>query len=110
MKIYSTGEEIFLENRVVIDIADVRSCRHEKDRRSGVYFLIMTLTPEGSDKFSRFTADHIGKRAAIILDNKLLMAPTITGELPGPNIVVGGGRFSEKDANELVRKINGESQ
>ena len=106
MKINSTGDELFIENHVVINMADVRSCRQEKDY-SGTYSIVMTLTQEASNRFSRFTAEHIRERAAILLDKKVVIAPIVMQEIKGPDVIIGG-RFSENDARALIRRITGE--
>ena len=54
------------------------------------------MTPEGARKWSRFTGANIDKQVAIVLDEKIFMAPFIRGKIPGGRTQISG--FA--DANE----------
>ena len=64
------------------------------------------LTPAAATQFDAYTKAHIGQYFAIVLDGKVISAPTIQSEIPGgqveisQNSTVGG--FPLDEANELV--------
>jgi preprotein translocase subunit SecD len=64
------------------------------------------LTPAAATRFDAYTKAHIGQYFAIVLDGKVISAPTIQSEIPGGQVeisqngVVGG--FPLDEANELV--------
>ena len=63
---------------------------------SGQWVVNLEMTPEGARKWSRFTGANIDKQVAIVLDQKIFMAPFIRGKIPGGRTQISG--FA--DANE----------
>jgi len=63
---------------------------------SGQWVVNLEMTPEGARKWSRFTGANIDKQVAIVLDEKIFMAPFIRGKIPGGRTQISG--FA--DANE----------
>ena len=63
---------------------------------SGQWVVNLEMTPEGARKWSRFTGANIDKQVAIVLDDKIFMAPFIRGKIPGGRTQISG--FA--DANE----------
>ncbi len=55
---------------------------------------------QGSRKFGDATARNVGKKFAIVLDNKVLSAPVINSALPGGSGIITGN-FTVESANEL---------
>jgi len=63
---------------------------------SGQWVVNLEMTPEGARKWSRFTGANVDKQVAIVLDEKIFMAPFIRGKVPGGRTQISG--FA--DANE----------
>ncbi len=61
---------------------------------------------QGSKAFGEATARNIGKRFAIILDGKVVSAPTIQGAITGGSGQITGN-FTIESASELVNVLNG---
>ncbi|HEV2082929.1 MAG TPA: protein translocase subunit SecD [Brevundimonas sp.] len=61
---------------------------------------------QGARRFGDATAANIGKPFAIILDGKIISAPTIQGAIPDGNGQITGS-FSIQSAAELVTLLNG---
>lgn len=59
-----------------------------------------TLSSQGASKIGKFSAANIGKRLAIVLDNKVMSAPTVEGTLSYNNQITG--RFTVDAVNDLV--------
>lgn len=70
----------------------------DKDSQAVVAFSFNNL---GGKLFGEITKNNIGKRLAIILDNKLLSAPTINGAILGGSGIISGS-FDIESANELA--------
>lgn len=64
----------------------------------------LTLTRVGAQKFARATQRLVGKRIAIVLDEKILSAPTVRESITGGQIQITGA-FSETEADELAGMI-----
>ncbi len=61
---------------------------------------------QGARRFGQATAENIGKPFAIILDGKVISAPTIQGAITGGSGQITG-QFSIQSASELVNLLNG---
>jgi preprotein translocase subunit SecD len=60
-----------------------------------------TLNSEGVTKFSRVTAANVGRSLAIILDDRVVSAPTIEGPISQPEARITG-RFTAQEAADLA--------
>lgn len=65
----------------------------------------LEFTQEGADLFQQLTADHVGERMAIFLDDSLLTAPTIQDEISGGTAVITGD-FTIEEARREVQLLN----
>ena len=61
---------------------------------------------QGARRFGEATAQNIGKPFAIILDGKIISAPTIQGAIAGGTGQITGN-FTIQSASELVNLLNG---
>src|SRR5579884_4223039 len=60
------------------------------------------LTADGSQKFGNLTEANIGKRLAIVLDNRIQSAPVINSRIADSGIITGGaGGFQQQEAQDL---------
>ncbi len=59
------------------------------------------LNREGGRIFARVTGANVGKRLAIVLDNKVASAPNIKGKIPHGSAVIEGS-FTMQEANDLA--------
>ncbi len=57
---------------------------------SGRPALTLRLNREGAAKLARLTATHVGRRVAIVLDGRILIAPTIRGPIGGGMVSIQG--------------------
>ncbi len=68
----------------------------------------LELTESGGKKFAAATAELIGQKISIWMDDTMISAPTVQSAITGNSAVITGvGSF--KDAEELANKINGGS-
>lgn len=58
------------------------------------------LTSEGADKFGEATAKMIGKRLAIVLDNKVMSAPVVRSRISASGQITGD--FTPEEAADLA--------
>ncbi|MEK6715115.1 MAG: protein translocase subunit SecD [Candidatus Omnitrophota bacterium] len=59
---------------------------------------------EGAKKFSEITQSNVGKRLAIVLDEKILSAPRINEHIPSGKAVITG-RFTPDEAKDLAIQL-----
>ena len=63
---------------------------------SGQWVINLEMNREGARRWGNFTGRNIGRRVAIVLDNKVFMAPQINSKIPTGQTVISG----LEDANE----------
>ncbi|MFZ1989929.1 MAG: protein translocase subunit SecD [Alphaproteobacteria bacterium] len=94
-----------VEKRAVMTGQDLRSARTSTDQM-GLPAVAFTLNPRGAKVFGDYTSENIGKRFAIILDNKVISAPYIRSAILGGSGEISGGFASMDEANELKILLN----
>lgn len=67
--------------------------------KTGGYVINFELKPEGTQVFSDYTQNNIGKTLAVVLDKKILSAPTIQSHIPE------GKGYIENFDNETANNI-----
>ena len=68
--------------------------------RTGVEPVVsFEFNPEGSEKFYELTSKHYGRNLAIVLDNEVISAPTISTAIRGSGII--SGNFTTESARKL---------
>lgn len=62
--------------------------------------IAFTLTGPGSTRFLEYTSSHIGQPMAIVLDGRVLSAPTINGAISNNGEI--SGQFTQEEAESLA--------
>ncbi len=71
---------------------------HDSSGQPSVQF---TLNRDGAERFGRVTGANIGKYLAIVLDNRVVEAPVIHGQI-NESGVIEGGNFTPESAQDLA--------
>jgi preprotein translocase subunit SecD len=64
-------------------------------------YVSVELDSRGAGIFDAMTAENVGRRLAIVLDNTVYSAPVIKERIPGGHVQITG-RFSIEDAHDLA--------
>jgi preprotein translocase subunit SecD len=94
------GYEI-IETRVILggeSLVDARASRHPTTGEPIVEF---EFDSGGARRFARATTENVGRRFAIVLDNKVISAPSIDEPIPGGRGYIRG-RFTTDSAHDLA--------
>ncbi|MBW3545679.1 MAG: protein translocase subunit SecDF, partial [Bacteroidetes bacterium] len=78
----------------------IENARQDFDDR-GRPDVVMSMNSEGARAWKRLTANNIGQRIAIVLDNYVYSAPVVQGEIPG-GISSISGNFEVEEAKDLA--------
>jgi protein-export membrane protein SecD len=81
--------------------ASIRDAKEEHDRDTGLAVVRFTFDDPGKDRFAAFTRENIGKRFAILLDGRVIIAPVILDPIPGGSAEISSD-FSEQEASDLA--------
>ncbi len=94
------GEAWYIVNRIAAvtgrDLRDAQP-RPDENGRPSVNF---SLTRDGAVRFGRVTGQNIGKQLAIILDNRIVSAPTIQSQITDNGRITGS--FTPQQASDLA--------
>ena len=71
------------------------------DNQSNSPMVAFTLDRYGAQKFGKVTTNNIGKRLAIVLDNKIISAPVIREAITGGSGTISGN-FSFQEVTDLA--------
>jgi preprotein translocase subunit SecD len=95
----STGTEFWaVRKTVTVTGRDLKTARPSKGQM-GQSVVQFSLTPDGARKFGDLTGANIGRRLAIVLDNKVVEAPNIKNKIENEGIIEGN--FTAQSANDL---------
>ncbi len=97
------GSFILVHKEVLVagdDIVDARAGYDSTSGGLGQRAVSFELNGRGAVAFARVTRENIGKRFAIVLDNKVMSAPVIRSEIPGGHGQITGS-FSLDEVNRL---------
>ena len=95
-----TGE-LNINKRVVVSGDNLTNARPAFDNQNNQSIVSFTLDRVGAKKFARITTENVGKRLAIILDNKIISAPQIREPILGGTGQISGN-FTFQDATDLA--------
>ncbi len=97
---------VFLKSDTSINIIDnIENIQTDISYHSNNYNITLILDSKGSDKVYEFTGKHIYRRVAILLNDKVIMAPTIHEKIGGNGIVLSGF-MTEKEAKTMASVLN----
>jgi len=91
---------VVLYKDVLLDGSYIKRAQVQSDQ-FGKPEVVFTLSSEGAKKFSKITAANVGKRMAIVLDDKILSMPAIRERIAGGNVRITGD-FTMKEAKDLA--------
>ena len=90
-----------VRRRVEVDGASLTSATAEQDQQNGGWKIFFTFDSVGTRKFADISSANIGRRFAVVLDDKVISAPVIRSAiLAGKGEI--SGNFSQKEARDLA--------
>jgi preprotein translocase subunit SecD len=102
-----TGEVIgrqfyLLRKAAIVSGRELRNARRGQGQ-FGEAVVNFYLVPAAGEKFGEFTESHIGEPAAIVLDGKVITAPSIRSRITDEGYIEGG--FTIEGADDLALKL-----
>ena len=90
-----------VSKRVILSGDNLINAKPSFDNRNNESIVSFTLDRVGAKKFARATQKNVGKKLAIILDNKIISAPQIREPILGGNGQISG-TFTFQSATDLA--------
>ena len=93
--------QLNVNKRVIMSGDNLTNARPTFDNRNNQTIVSFTLDRVGAKRFGKITTKNVGKRLAIILDNKIISAPQIREPIVGGNGQISGD-FTFQSATDLA--------
>ena len=93
--------QLQVNKRVVMSGDNLVNAKPSFDNRNNETIVTFSLDRVGSKRFGRVTTNNVGKRLAIIMDNKIISAPQIREPILGGNGQISGN-FTFQTATDLA--------
>ena len=99
--ISENDEKLKISKRIVMSGENLIDAQPSIQNQQNEPTVSFTLDRLGSQKFGRATTDNVGKRLAIVLDGKIISAPTINEPITSGKGVISGN-FTFQEATDLA--------
>jgi preprotein translocase subunit SecD len=98
-----TKEKVYLHKEAAITNKEIAEAHAATDDSNNPAIAI-TFTKEGRKKFAELTRQHQGKPLAILVDGKVLCAPTVRDEVSGDKAMISGS-FTKEETEKIANGI-----
>jgi preprotein translocase subunit SecD len=97
----NNNQPTVVKKRAVVDGNMLTDASQGFSQQSGQPVVDFRFNGVGTQKFGKTTSENVGKRFAIVLDGKIISAPSINTPITGGSGFIEG-RFTAESANELA--------
>jgi len=94
-------QQLNISKRILLSGDNLITANPSFDNQNNETVVSFSLDRVGTKKFARATTNNVGKRLAIILDNKIMSAPLIREPIVGGNGIITGD-FTFQSATDLA--------
>jgi len=95
------GENLIVNKRIIFSGENLLDAQPKLDSQSNQPIVSFTLDRLGSQRFGKSTLSNVGKRIAIVLDDKVISAPQIREPITGGSGTISGN-FTFQEATDLA--------
>jgi preprotein translocase subunit SecD len=95
------GQRYPVRRRIEVDGANLSQARAGQDSRTGEWVVNFGFDSVGTRRFAEITRQNVGRPFAVVLDNKVITAPTIREAITGGQGQISGS-FNAASANDLA--------
>ncbi len=95
------GEELAVNKRIIFSGENLIDAQPRLGNETNQPIVSFTLDRLGSQRFGKITTTSVGKRIAIVLDNKLISAPQIREPITGGSGIISGN-FTFQEVTDLA--------
>ena len=105
---YKDGKQIqklLVSKQIEMDGKNIINARIKKSEFTDKYDVIITLNADGTRKFHKVTQQNVGRHLAIIVDGRILCAPTIMEPINSPQLQISGGNLELEEAKNIAKSL-----
>jgi len=106
VSIEGTSEKLYVRKEVIVSNKDVVAARPIPSLVPNSFDIEIEFSDEGAKKIAKATSENIGKRIAILIDGKAIVAPVVRSTISNKAVIAGSApSFTRYEAEDLARKI-----
>ena len=102
--LFEDGTEAIVSKRIVLSGENLIDAKPRMDTQNNQTVVSFNLDRVGTKKFAKATSNNVGKKLAIILDNKIISAPTIQEPIVGGSGQITGD-FTFQSATDMAEQL-----
>ncbi len=95
------GDDLIVNKKIIMSGENLVDAQPRVDNQSNEPIVSFTLDRYGAKKFGKVTTNNIGKKLAIVLDNKVISAPVIREAITGGSGTISGN-FDFQQVTDLA--------
>jgi len=99
--LFENGTEAIVSKRIILSGDNLTDAKPRMDNQSNETVVTFNLDRVGAKKFAKATSSNVGKKLAIILDGKIISAPSIIEPIIGGTGQITGN-FTFQSATDLA--------
>ena len=99
------GEQLALE-QPFLTITRLEDAAVQRAEYDNSWTIVVRMTEPDARTFGEWTSDHVGERAAIVVNGRVVSAPEIQAAITTGDVVIAG-RFTERAAKDLLAQLTG---
>lgn len=101
----ASGGEIWIEPTAALTLYDIQSAKQTRDELGTA--IAIRFTAAGAEKMRTFSSEHIGRKAAIVFEGKVMNAPVIMAAISSNAIITTGpSGLSAEQAERILAIVN----
>ena len=97
------GDCMGVQSRAVLGEEQIEDARRDFSE-IGEVLIVVRFNAEGSERFARVTQANVGRRFAIVVDDRVISAPRINEPILGGTAAIAG-TFTVESANQLAIQV-----
>jgi len=102
--VQSSGKKVYLHGETVVSDPDVVQARVVQGNVASSFNVAIVFTPSGSEKMAKATEAHLNRPLAILIDGKVIAAPTIRSRVTDSAVI--NGDFTKEQADAIAAGLN----
>ena len=102
LKFENSEEEALVSKRIILSGDNLIDAQPRMDSQTNQTIVSFSLDRLGAKRFGKATTEGVGRRLAIVLDNKIISAPIIKDAIVSGNGQISGGDLDFQSATDLA--------
>src|SRR5262249_46050730 len=103
-QVAGSSQKVYLHRETIVTNADVVQARVVSGITSVNFNVAVTFNSAGAAKMAKATAGHLNKPVAILINGRVIAAPTVRAQITDQAVI--SGEFDHDQASAIARGLN----